>query len=255
MNKKWALCFIFSVPVWSHAGNKTWSGDSELSYVQARGNTISDTLQFKQSLVYQVDPWTNTLKLEASNVSSEQQDKATGVSVFSRTGERYYLTEQADLAMTELTYVFGRGTYEKQRFSGFDNKETVVLGLGHFLVKNDSVNLKLEVGAGQSSDKYSSCHIAVCDPDVPYDQRDSSFLGYFSELVTWQLSDKAEFGQDVSVEDSAANRVTRFHIYVKSELINNLSMKLGYMAKYTDAVPADKQRLDEETSASLMYSF
>jgi len=255
MKKQWLLCLMLSLPAISTASDKVWSGDSELGYVKSTGNTISDTLTFKQSVVYDSAPWKNILKLEASNVSSEQKDKVTGDLEFTRTGERYYLTEQLERLITDLTYGFARATYEKQRFSGFDNKATGVVGVGHYFVKNDSVELKLELGLGEGSDKYTECHVTPCDPDTPYGDRKSSVLGYFSELVTWKINEKAEFGQDVSVEETTSNRVTRFHVYVKSELIHNFSMKIGYMGKYTDTVPADKKRVDEETSATLMYSF
>jgi putative salt-induced outer membrane protein len=163
-----------------------------------------------------------------------------------------------DRSLTELSYAFLRATYEKKRFSGFQNQSTAVIGYGHYLVKNDVVNLKLEVGIGEGSDKYDECYlqpVSNCKADTPYGERVNSILGYFAEGFSWQFSKTAELGEEVSVEDSSSNRITRFHAYVKSELMSNLSMKLAYTAKYTDITPADKLRLDEETSASLIYSF
>jgi putative salt-induced outer membrane protein len=244
---------LLSMSVLAQETAKAWSGESELSFVKNEGNTVSSSLLAKQSLIYDVRPWRNTLKLEASNVSSEVIDTTTGQKESVRTGEKYYLTEQLDRFITKKDYAFLRGTYEKDRFSGFENQSTAVVGYGRTLFDSDVFEMKAEIGIGSSSNELDECELTPIVPNCG--ATTNSQLFYFSENLLWKISHVAELGQDLSVEDTDSNRLTRFDIYIKSVLIGNLATKLGYSMKYTDVVPLDKKHKDEELSASIVYSF
>lgn len=247
------LMLPFCLPVFASDTVKPWTGESELSFVKNAGNTVSSSLMAKQSLVYDVRPWRNTLRLEASNVSSEVVDTATGNKESVRTGEKYYLTEQLDRFITEKDYAFLRGTYEKDRFNGFENQSTAVLGYGRTLADTDVFDMKAEIGIGSSSIELDECELTAPVPDCG--MTTNSQLLYFSENLLWKISQAAEFGQDLSVEDTEKNRLSRLDVYLKSQLVGSLAMKLGYAMKYTEEVPADKKHKDEELTASIVYSF
>lgn len=249
------LLLSVTLPSWAQDTVKAWSGESELSFVNHAGNTVSNSLMAKQTLVYDLRPWRNTLKIEAGNVSSEVVDATTGRKVSVRTNEKYYLTEQLDRFISDLSYGFLRSTYEKDRFSGFENQSTYVLGYGRTLVDTDVFDMKAELGYGRSSDKLDNCTVLPCDPLVAYGDRENSQLWFFSEGLIWKISKSADAGQDLSVEDTSSNRISRFNIYIKSQLISNIATKLAYTLKYTDEVPAGKERKDAEFTVSLAYSF
>lgn len=255
--KKIGICFvcIFSLSVYAQESVKAWSGESELSIVKNSGNTVSESILAKQSLVYDVRPWRNTLKIEASNVSSEVVNPTTGNSDNVRTGEKYYLTEQLDRFITEKSYAFIRGSYEKDRFSGFDNRSTAVAGYGRTLVDNDKVDLKAEIGFGRNIEELDECDTATCLPTIAYGETVGSKLWYFSEGFVWRVSKPAEIGQDLSLEDTDEQRIGRFHMYIKSQFFSNFATKMAYTMKYTDVVPAEKNHKDEEITLSLVYSF
>lgn len=257
MKKGWLFLLFLALPVFAQDAAKVWSGESELSFIKTTGNSVSDSLLAKQSLVYDLRPWRNTLKLEAANVSSQVIDPVTGVQDVVRTGERYYLTEQLDRFINERSYAFARGTHEKDRFNGFESQSTMVLGYGRTLVDAERFDMKAEVGLGRSSQEWDECDPVpiACSTDIPYGRTEDSTLRYLSETLVWKISNVAEFGQDLSVEDTADNRVSRLHAYLKSQLIGNLAMKLGFSLKHTDEVPDGKRHKDEEMTASLVYNF
>ncbi len=250
--------FLLVIPLLSFSAfaqemAKPWSGDSELSFVKNDGNTESTSLLAKQSLVYDVRPWRNTLHLEASNISSEVINTTTGKKELVRSGEKYYLTEQLDRFITLKDYGFLRGSYEKDRFSGFENQSTAVIGYGRTLVDTDVFDMKSEIGIGASSNKLDECELTALVTDCG--RKTNSQLLYLSETLLWKISNIAELGQDLSVEDTETNRLSRFHIYLKSQLVGNLATKLGYALKYTDDVMGSKKHKDEELSVSIVYSF
>lgn len=231
---------------------KAWTGSSELGFVKTSGNSNAESLIAKQTLVYDARPWRNTLKLEATNASSETNNSVTGVKEDQRTSEKYYAVDQLDRFMTERLYGFLKATYEKDRFSGFDNQITGVLGLGYTLVDTDSFDMKGEIGAGSSRDKYNECDTTMI---INCGDSESSGLLYLSEELTWKFSKPAELGQNLSVEETDDNRKSRFSIFVKSQMLASVAMKITYSLKHTDEVPAGQKHKDEELTASLVYSF
>lgn len=222
--------------------SKAWSGESELGYIWKSGNTDSETLNARQKLVYTNKPWVNTLTLTATNTSSD------GI----RSGERYYAVDQVDYFITESTYGFGRATWEKDRFSGYDYRGTWVLGVGHQFVNNASLTLKGEVGAGESIDKVGEDLSVV---PVIEEERHNNAMAYLSESLVWRFSGTAELGQDLRIEHTKYNTASRFDIYVKSTLIDNLALKVAYGMRFNSDVPEGTNRKDEEVTITLSYSY
>lgn len=237
-----ALTLLLVLPFQAMAeeGNGNhWSGETDIGYVKKTGNTESETLTARQKLVYEADRWVNTLVLNASNTESGER----------RTGERYYVTDQLDYFITEKTYAFGRGSWEKDRFTGFDYQSTWVLGFGRKLFNTDSFTLTGELGAGQSIDK-----IRHKPPEVEGD-RDTDAMLYFSEDLSWAFSQTAELGQELTVERSSKQTISRFDIYLRSALVGNVSMRVAYSLRHNTDVPENIKRTDETVTVSLNYRF
>ncbi len=258
---------ILAISAFAEEEKSAWSGNSELGFVKTSGNSNTEALIAKQSIVYDARPWRNTIKLEATNAKSEvdDDDPATTEVVETkdkRTTEKYYASEQLDRFISERLYAFLKATYEKDRFSGFDNQVTGLLGLGYTLVDTESFDMKMELGAGTSRDKYEECNLKkvtapdTCDTKFPdADKTESSVLYYLSEELAWKFSEPAELGQNLSIEETDDNRKSRFSIFVKSQMMASVAMKITYSFKHTDEVPAGQKHKDEELTASLVYSF
>ena len=247
------LLLMFASTVFAEEGSKRWSGDSELGLVKTSGNSNSESLKARQSLVFDARPWRNTLKMEATNVSSETTDATTGAKVEQRTSEKYYASEQIDYFFTDRSYSFLRATFDKNRFSGFDSQVTTLLGYGRTLLDNDAIDMKMEVGFGQSRDRIDACSALPCDPDAGEAHR--SGLAYLSEELEWHLTEHSGLGQSLSVEETRDDRKSRFLLFLKSQLFNSLAMKVAYSLKHSDEVPTGQRHKDEELTASLVYSF
>lgn len=216
------------------AEKKVWSGDTELGYVKQSGNTETETLTAKQSLVYDAKPWVNTLTLSGSNTSTDKQ----------RTGEKYYITEQLDRFITERSYAFFRGTWEKDRYSGFENQSTALIGYGRKMLDTDGLNLKLELGYGRSMDEIEETSESI-----------EENMAYLSEELNWKMNATSKLGQKLSVEDTEDNRITRFGIFLKSTLMGTFATKISYDIKNQDEVPDDLKHTDKELTVSLVYGF
>lgn len=228
-----------------------WSGESELGYVWKNGNTQSETLNAKQRVVFDARPWTNTFIAEASNTANSEKDN-TGKRVKARVGERYYVSDQVDYFVAEHTYTFGRASWEKDRFNGFEYRASWVLGVGHDLFDTSTFKLKGELGAGEAVDVIEADAAAI--PAIAKERRRDT-LGYLFEELTWKFSANAELGQSFRSEYTSYNTYSRFDVYVKSMLIANVAMKAAYTLRFNSDVPKDTYRKDEEFTLSLSYNF
>ena len=236
------LIFLTSIPLASFANEaekkdekpQKWSGETALGYKFAKGNTNENNLSFHQKLVFDDQPWKNTLNLYANNTVSDEK----------RTEEKYYITEKLDRNFNKSTYGFFRATYEKDLFSGFDYQATYVIGIGHLLINKNTIQLSIEAGIGGIQEKKEDAK-----------KREDSFLGYFSEEFSYQFSESAEFGQTIIVESSDINTITRTNVFVKSRLTDELSLRVSYGLKHNSEVADDKKNTDIETLASVVYTF
>lgn len=211
-----------------------WSGETAFGYKFAKGNTNENTLSFHQKLIFDDDPWKNTLNIHANNTVNDDK----------RTEEKYYITEKLDRNFNESTYGFFRASYEKDLFSGFDYQGTYVIGIGHLLINKNTIQLSIEAGIGGIQEKNEDAK-----------KRADSLLLYFAEEFSYQFSNTAEFGQTIIVESSDINAITRTNVFVKSRLTDELSLRVSYGLKHNSKVADDKKNTDIETLASVVYTF
>lgn len=233
-----------------------WSGESELGYSYESGNTNETNLNFRQKVVYDAHPWTNTLNFRASN-STTRVKMADGTTEDQRTAEAYLVTEKLDYYVSEKTYSFFRATWEKDRFSGFEHQASQVVGFGHQVFGEDTLSLKFELGAGARQDELDEDTFledgTTLSPEAGETTREA--IVFLSDDFSWKFAKGSELGQSLAVEYGDENSVSRFETYVKSQLVASLSLKVSYQVKYTEKVPADTEKRDEKVLASLLYSF
>lgn len=237
-----------------------WSGESELGYSYESGNTNETNLNFRQKVVYDAHPWTNTLDFRASNSTTRVKLTDVNGNTYTedqRTDEAYLVTEKLDYYVSERTYSFFRATWEKDRFSGFDHQSSQVIGFGHQLFTQDTLSLKFELGAGTRQDELDEDTFledgTTLSPEAGETTREA--IVFFSDDFAWKFAKGSELGQSFTVEYGDKNSVSRFETYVKSQLVASLSLKVSYEVKYTEKVPVDTEKRDETVLASLLYSF
>jgi|GEM_PF-7040731 len=239
----------------AHAADEktsNWSGESELGYVWKSGNTQSETLNAKQRVVFDARPWTNTFIAEASNTVNSEVNTVSGKKEKARIGERYLVSDQVDYFVAKHTYTFGRASWEKDRFNGFEYRASWVLGVGHDFFDTGTFKLKGELGAGEAVDVIEEDLGAT---PIVNKQRRRDTLGHFFEELTWKFSTNAELGQSLRTEYTNFNTYSRFDVYIKSMLIANVAMKAAYTLRYNTDVPKDSRHKDEEFTLSLSYNF
>ena len=159
--------------------------NADLSYVLTSGNSSSSSLGFKGDIARRFTK--QSISFAAGGIraaSSPDTRVAVGtptdfeVSIpdSQPTAEAYYARGRYDYKLSErLFYTLGGG-WERNRFSGLDNRWVVDTGIGYIFVSNDRTGFRAAAGL-----TYTSEDFAVDDG------RDHSFVG---ARVGWDLRQK-----------------------------------------------------------------
>lgn len=231
--RKLILAVLVSASPWAVA-DSNWSGEGDLGYNRATGNTTSQSLLTKLKLVYEEGKWSHTGQFEATNTSENDE----------RSAEAYVLKEQSNYAISETTYGFGGLRYEDNRFSGYSYQATLKGGLGKHIIDDGITIFDIEGGVGyRKSEEQDS------------GETFSEALAIASTRYHRQLTETTKFESDLNVESGKDNTYAELVLGVKVKINSSLALKVGYSVKHNSEVPDDTKNTDTLTSVGLNYSF
>jgi putative salt-induced outer membrane protein len=133
--------------------------------------------------------------------------------------------------------------YDKDRFSGFDHKESATVGLGRRLIENEKHLLKGEAGAGSRREEL----------DDGTTNTNAIFLGNLDYRYT--ISENAEFTQTLLVEMGKDNDYMESITKLKANIVGNLAVAVSYTVKNNSNPPPANEKTDTYTAISLEYKF
>ena len=214
-----------------------WHTDLELGYVATSGNTETTTIKTRADVTHTAGVWKNTTHFDSLNTSEDD----------GRSAERYFVSNKLDYKWSENSYWFAYGSFDDDRFSGFEWQATAAAGYGRtFLLDRESMSLDIEAGPGYRSSKL--------DEAINGDEQNEVILRAYGKY-RWNVSKSAVFEQELSMESGADNTISKSVSSLKTTIVGALALKLAYTVKYTDEVPSGKKQADTETSVTVVYSF
>ncbi len=109
-----------------------------IGYVGTSGNTKTTTFNSEILANYRTENWLHNVKFQALGSTEDSTSKA----------ERYYLEDKSDFFLNSEDYLFAKGSYNDDRFSGFEYQATLSAGYGRYLINNDNFTFQGFGGAG-----------------------------------------------------------------------------------------------------------
>jgi len=221
-----------------------WTSSVELGFIRTTGNTETQTIAGKADVVYEVDKWRHTGHAEGYGQESEDDLGETIVSA-----ERYELSGKSDYKFTERDYAFGLIRLRKDRFSGFEYDHIVSAGYGRKAIKQDNMELDLEIGPGARFFKI--------DPtlEVPDPESESEAVLRLAAKYWWQITDASKFTQLLSTEIGEEITTSESITGIQANINKTLALKFTYTVRHKTKVPADNEKTDTETAMTLVYNF
>jgi putative salt-induced outer membrane protein len=216
-----------------------WKSSIELGFISTTGNTETQTISAKANVVYEVEKWRHTG--HAEGFGTQTDDDNTGETIVS--AERYELSGKSDYKFTELDYIYGIVKLQKDRFSGFEYEHIVSFGYGRKAIKQDNMELDLEIGPGLRLFK------------VDNGASDEEALLRLSANYWWQISDNSKFTQELTSDVGEDITSTKSITGIQANINSTLALKFTYTLRHKSSVPADTEKKDTETGVTLVYNF
>lgn len=217
----------------AHAQEEPVTASIALGYVGTTGNTETTTFNTEMLLTLRTENWTHNGKFQA--LGSQENDVTTA--------ERYYLEEKSDYNIDEDQYVYGKGTYTDDRFSGFDYQAMLGAGYGRHLIRRDDFDLQAFGGPGYREN-------AISDGDNV-----GEGVLSLGENLTWRISDSAALTQSFITDIGEELTVSKFDIGLETNIVGNITTKVSFQARHISEVPVGTEKTDTMTSVSLVYNF
>lgn len=231
-----------------------WTSSAELGYVNVSGNTNTETLKAAIDVAYEVDKWAHKAHAEALSSKTETTNTAVipAVTTEERSAAKWLLSAQSDYKITEFNYFYGLGSYEDDRFSGFQYQAKLGAGYGRRVINTDNHKLKLEIGPGYRTFKL--------EPTVPpaaavNTDTQSEMLVRIGAGYTWKISKTSKFTEDLTAEFGEDQDEWKSVTGLSAKINGSLAMKLSYTIKRLDVVPAGTDNTDKEAAVTLVYTF
>jgi putative salt-induced outer membrane protein len=216
-----------------------WKSSAELGFINTTGNTETQTTAAKADAVYEIDKWRHTG--HAEGYGQKSKDEVTGESVVS--AERYELSGKSDYKFTENDYAFGQVKLKKDRFSGFEYEDTVSLGYGRKVIKQEDMELDLEIGPGIRFYK------------VDDGESNNEALLVLAGKYWWAITDNSKFIQELYFDIGEEYTDSKSITGVQANINKTLALKFTYTIRNKSEVPADTEKTDTETALTLVYNF
>lgn len=214
--------------------------NADLSYVLTSGNSSSSSLGFKGDITRRFVK--HSIGFAAGGIrASSAPDARVAVGTPDEfevrlpdsepTAEAYYARGRYDYNLSDrLFYTLGAG-WERNRFSGIENRWVADTGLGYIFVNNEKTSFRGALGVTYTSEDYTVS-----------DGRDGSFLG---ARLGWDFRQQLAAGTsfthtligDQSLEDGAARRLdAQFGVQVA--MTARLGLKVNWRILYNNLPPS-----------------
>lgn len=225
----------------AQSGDRDWTGEAELGVLVTSGNTEETNINGRLGMVHEVARWRNLLELRTL------YSKADGET----TAERYATSAETNLKFNERQYLFLRGAYDDQRFSGYDFQSSATTGYGNRVWElGERSFLDLSVGGGYRFNKLK-------EPDEDGSRDEEEAIVRLAAQFDYAFSDNALFrqklGSEIGLDEN--NVITQSETSLQATVVNDLSMKVAFRVKDVSDAPAGNENTDTETSLSLLYGF
>lgn len=218
------------------APTKAWKNAAELSFVNANGNTKSQTFAGKDTYNYN---WSKT-SLELIGAALTASDKGQTIA------EKYASSEKLAYQVSEQNYLYEKVGWDKDRFSGIKTRWDSTAGFGHEFIKTPRNLFLGELGAGYLVEDR-------------YDEKQNDFAtGRAYGKYVFTISKTSAFSQDAEYlhnfenpDDFRAKTETN----LTAAISVHFSMKAYFIWKYVGVPPAGIGRNDTLTGVALVATY
>ena len=227
------------------AQERNYRGDVELGATVTTGN--SETVSAKSAINVEQDftDWRTEYVVDA-NYQRSQFEGDDGEDQQETTEQQVFLSYQGNYKLEEENRSFFiLGSFNDDRFGGFDYQVTAVVGYGWRYFETQNTTIDFEIGPGY----------LWSELDSGDEQQGTIFYGALKYET--QLTSATRFKQEIVTDASfsGTNSKTRLDSSFIADINGRLAMKVSFMLEYNTKPDEDLKSVDTETGITLVYSF
>lgn len=229
----------------------------DLGAILTTGNTESTTLKGKINVKHDLNSWRNQFILESLYKEDEITNALDGSSESQTTAQKFFLSGQADLKLDDkYKGFFLYGSYEKDRFSGYNYQSTIALGYSDRLFDTSKSHLNYSIGPGialAQEDEFRDVNGDLVDGE-----KTDTIIVRLSADFLYKFSERTRFTQTFSTDfssDGDKNTKTKAESAISTDISGSLAVKASFAITQNSVVPEGIEKSDTETVFSLVYKF
>lgn len=205
----------------------------ELGATFTTGNTEERTVRYGVTMDWLRDNWEYQFTSDGL-LGSREGDT---------TAQRFYHVARGRRELSDITYLAIRGSYEDDRFSGYDYQADFTASYGRsWLNSVDNMSLDTDIGPGYRRSES--------------DEEDrSEFIVRVAGEYEWGISDTANFYQNLAMEFGQDSNIYRSESGIESEIMENISLRFSINIKHQTVVPSGKEKTDTQSAVTLVWNF
>lgn len=230
----WTAALLMPVTIFAQTSTDPISGSAALGYLATRGNTDSTNanaafeLDYNPGGVWHYLSYANAVGASASGTS---------------TAEAYWAGVKAQRDFSEFNYLFGAVDWKKDRFSGYRDQLSEVLGYGRRIMTTERHVLSAEGGVGARQSTLATG-----------ESQDETILRGGLDYV-FTISETSSFSQLVLLDIGDENTFSELTSKLSTRIVGDASLVLSYTIRNNSDVPIGTEKRDTFTSIALEYGF
>lgn len=241
-----------------------FQAELELGAIVTSGNTESSTFKGKANIKQERTKWRNNFVLEGlykrDELDIEDTDTPEEGDTYREdrtTAQKYFASAQSDYKLnSEHQGLFIFGSYEDDRFSGYEYQSTLAAGYSDRLFETENSHFDYSVGPGLAFSKEEDTEDEAGNIEEHDSVRTEVLRAAFEYI--YRISENAKFSQVVASDiavNASENTRTRSETALSVNINSTLAMKLSYLIKQNTHVQEDKRHADSQTAVTLVFSF
>lgn len=210
-----------------------WTGAGEIGAFASSGNTSNSGIALAGRTTKQGLHWKHGLR---TAVDYQRENGRTSK-------ERYFAGYEGNYSVSPRAYALLTGSYERDRFSGFDSRFAESVGFGYKLVDRSSLKLAVEGGPALRQTRFTN------------GVDDFGFAFRSAGNLRWDATSKLAITQNASVYHDNFNTSVQSLAAVTAKLNGALSARASFQLNTESNPPAGRQTSDTTSRMTLVYSF
>lgn len=237
------MCLFGAMSAVADDAKNGWSGEGSFSAGTSTGNTETSDLGLGLDLKRTQDRWVIGVNAKADYGETDGAE----------TKNRVFLSGTADYQISDHLFGFGQGSYEKDEFSGFENRYFIGGGLGWNIYDSEKTNWSVRGGPGLKVDEVRevTTNGVVTTPGETVE----SFSVIGSSDYKLQINDNVSLGNATNVLYAEESTQLSNTFAITASLTNTLSARVSYEVRHDTNPPAGFEETDTTTRVSLVYKF